>query len=302
MLGLFKKRLKPTWQFTKPNGWIWRALFIGDEYLIGEFRQSGERKASFFLLNAQTGALLWDNFVLTDSHQKPVGDGWWVGMETVYAGLVYFHGYYSPNVPEHLGIWAMEPSQKAIKWVRPDLGYLCISSGKMVALRNVLVEGYAERSFLTLNPLTGEEIDNFGQNAAAANFLRNSAPSLLAEQEVVLSEQIAESSPRFAEIAKLAKDATQGTRVIGAFDVLEHHGQTIIGYHEQTNQMVTNQAGARVLGLNYKLFVLDSKQNVIYSDILGELMSGLLVDGFFVRRNRLYYVKERNTLCAIDLP
>lgn len=301
MLGLFKKRLKPLWQFTKPNGWIWRALFVGDDYLIGEFRQSGARKASFFLLNAQTGALLWDNFILTDAAQKPIGDGWWVGMETVYKGLVYFHGYYSPNVPEHLGIWAIEPSTKTLKWVRPDLGYLCITHGKMVALRNVLVEGYAERSFLSLDPLTGEVIDNFGQNAQEVNRLRDAAPNLLSEQEVNLPEQVAESSPKFREVAALAQDATQASRVIGAFDVLTHQELTLIGYHEQTNQMVTNQAGAKVLGLNYKFFVLDSKKNVIYSDVLGALMSGLLVDGFFVRRNRLYYVKERGTLCAIDL-
>ncbi|MDW8467222.1 MAG: hypothetical protein RML35_13980 [Chloroherpetonaceae bacterium] len=64
---------------------------------------------------------------------------------------------------------------------------------------------------------------------------------------------------------------------------------------------MTNQAGLRVQALNYKLFVLDEKQAIIYEDILGAQMSGLLVDGFFMRQNRLYYVKETNMLCAVEL-
>jgi len=302
MLGLFKKRLKPLWQFSKPNGWIWRALFVGDEYLLCEFRQSNQRKASFFLLNHRTGTLLWDDFILTDMvSQKPIGDGWWVGMETAYKGLVYFHGYYSPNIPEHLGIWAIDPSTRTLKWARPDLGYLCMTDNKMVALRNIMIEGYAERAFLTLDPMTGETLEDFGQDADTVNALRQRAPNLLTEQEVILPEHLTDSSSEFMQAIRLAKTATPSARVIGGMDVLTHQDKIILGYHEQTNQMVSTSAGAKVLGLNYHLFVFDQQRRVLYNDLLGIQMSGLLVDGFFVRHHRLYYVKERNTLFALDL-
>ncbi|MCS7212182.1 MAG: DUF4905 domain-containing protein [Chloroherpetonaceae bacterium] len=301
MLGLFKKRLKPIWQFHKPNGLIWRALFLDPHYLIGEFRERGARKVSFFLLDTETGKLIWDNFVLIDTAAKPVGDGWWVGMETVYRGLVLFHGYYSPNVPEHLGIWAFDPLTKTLRWVRPDVSYLCIVDDQLLAVRNVLVDGYVERAFLSLNPLTGEAIEDFGQNTAAVNALRERAPNLLEEQNITLPEHITEQSPNYAIVAKQAQMQTGAARVVAGFDVLTYQGKTILGYHEQTAQWVTNQAGLRVQALNYKLFVLDEKQAIIYEDILGAQMSGLLVDGFFMRQNRLYYVKETNMLCAVEL-
>lgn len=302
MLGLFKKRLKPLWQFHKPNGLIWRALFLEPSYLIGEFRERNARHTSFFLLDTDAGQLIWDNFVLTDAAARPIGDGWWVGMETVYRGLVLFHGYYSPNVPEHLGIWAFDPLTKTMRWARPDLGYLCIVDDLLVAVRNVLVEGYAERAFLALNPLTGDVVEDFGQNAAAVNTLRERAPNLLQEQNITLPEHITEQSPNFALVAKLAHAHTGAQRVVAGFDVLTYQGKTLLGYHEQTSQWVTSQSGQRVQALNYKLFVLDNKQAIIYEDLLGVQMSGLLVDGFFVRQNRLYYVKDTNILCAIELP
>ncbi|RFM25358.1 MAG: DUF4905 domain-containing protein [Candidatus Thermochlorobacter aerophilum] len=302
MFGLLRKRLKPLWQFGKPHGWIWRALFVGDDYLLCEFRQSTQRKASFFLLDNRTGTLIWDDFILTDTvSQKPIGDGWWVGMETAYHGLVYFHGYYSPNIPEHLGIWAIEPLTRTLKWARPDLGYLCIVHNKMVALRNIMVEGYAERAFLTLDPMTGEMLEDFGQNATTVNALRQQAPSLLAEQEVVLPEHLTDSSSEFMQATNLVRMVAPHARIIGGLDILPHQDKIILGYHEQTNQMVSTPAGTKVLGLNYHLFVFDHQRHVVYSDLLGTQMSGLLVDGFFVRHHRLYYVKERNMLFAIDL-
>ncbi|MDW8467224.1 MAG: hypothetical protein RML35_13990 [Chloroherpetonaceae bacterium] len=53
MLGLFKKRLKPIWQFHKPNGLIWRALFLEPHYLIGEFSRT--RCTQSLFLSARYG-------------------------------------------------------------------------------------------------------------------------------------------------------------------------------------------------------------------------------------------------------
>ncbi|KER10674.1 MAG: hypothetical protein HY22_02275 [[Candidatus Thermochlorobacteriaceae] bacterium GBChlB] len=304
MFDLFKRAPKPKllWQFSSPTHYVWRVMFLDNGLLIGEHRAAKERKVSFFLLDDASGKPLWMNFVLTDSaSQKPIGEGWWVGIETVHRDLFYLHGYYSPSTPEHLGIWAFDAKTKTHKWERQDVGFLCMVGDEMLVYRNILVEGFMERAFLVLDPMTGKEIRKFSADGLLANQMRVSAPNFEQEQGVTLPDKVLPSSNRFAELQAKTKHLFPSAKLVDGLDVITTNEKFIIGFHEQTSNMVKTQSGQPLPALDYTMRVFSNGGDLLFEDKLGKTMSGLLADGFFVRGNKLYYVKERETLCAAAL-
>jgi hypothetical protein len=300
MLSLFKKKLTPKWTFQK-EGYIWRAFFLGSNYLIGEHRAKGKREVSFFLLDTKTGKPLWDNFILRDDSNNPIGEGWWVGIETVYKNLFFLHGYYSPTVPEHHGIWAIDAQTRTITWAKPDLAFLALIEGELLVYHDVTVQGYTERSFQILDAFTGELTRDLDQDLDAAEAFRQNAQDFATEQGVKLPMRHNEHSPEFTALDSFARKITSAKRVLGGYDSLTLlDGNRVLGYHEQTEKIVLNQGGAPVQALDYKLFLLEGEK-IIFSENIGSSMSGFLVDGFFTRSSMLYFVKNDSLLTAIDL-
>lgn len=305
MLGLFKKKLKPKWEFTK-SGNLWRALFLADSNkIIGEHRGQTEKKASFFLLDNETGALVWEDFVLQHSGGpiagKPIGDGWWVGLEGVYKHLAYLHSYEDPSVPEHMGLWALDTHTKTISWERPDTAFISMTrEHKILAYKEVPVDGFAERSFVLLDPLSGKELEDLGKNSAHATLLRDQSFALDESQEVNLPTHYDQKTEGFTDVLETVQKHSNPQRVIAGFDIIHQNDRTILGYHEQTSMLVNTQAGIPVQALNYTVKVIESDK-VVFEDTIGKGMSGLLMDGFFTRNGHLYYVRERDTLCCIEV-
>jgi hypothetical protein len=307
LLSFFKKKISPKWTFQKP-GFIWRALFLerraqpsgeAASFIIGEHRTKGKREASFFLLDTN-GKPVWENFILTDTDSKPVGDGWWVGIEQVYQNLFFIHGYYSPSVPEHRGIWAIDSASKKIVWENVNAAFLCLVGSEILVAEDRLVEGFAERRFFVLDAATGTLVTDLGGDIDAAESLRARSQDFAAAQGVTLPVRYSEQSPQFFRYDAFAKKTVSAKQMVAGYDVIDLGTKTLLGYHEQTDKLVPNQSGAPVKALRYRLFALEG-ETMVYQDTLGESMSGLLIDGFFTRGSTLYYVKNDDTLVAVDL-
>ncbi len=304
MLNLFKKTCSPVWLFHKP-GMIWLSQFLDNGNLIIEHRTGSrratfsERKVSFLLLDALTGQPLWENFMLKDDAGNAIGDGWWVGLELVYENLFYLHSYVAPHIPEHRGLWAFDATSARLVWKHESVSFVSRSGGELLVYRPADSEALAERRYFILDALTGETLR--AVSTAEAHAFRNQSQDLATAQGVTLPTRHDETSPDFERIQSLAEKATSAKNIVAGYDCLELGTTTLLGYHEQTEKTVLTPNGLPVKALTYKLFVL-KEGKPIYHDTLGEAMSGWLVDGFFVRKNRLYYTKHQDTLVALDLP
>lgn len=303
-MGLFKKKLSPAWSFRK-EGAMWMTQFLENGNLIIEHRKGerravlGERKASFLALDARTGKPLWDDFVLADEQGNAIGEGWWVGLELVHRHLFYLHSYVAPRIPEHRGLWALEAQTARLVWKNESVSFVARAGDELLVYRPSDAESFAERRYFVLNALTGETLRDVSTKEADA--FRDAAQDLATAQGVSLPTRHDAFSPDFNRLKTLAEKATNAKHVVAGYDVLERGALVVLGYHEQTNKVVLAQSGAPVKALSYKLFVLE-KGDVIYADALGEAMSGLLTDGFFLRGNRLYFTKNQDSLVALDLP
>jgi outer membrane protein assembly factor BamB len=93
------RTLHKTWTYSA-GSYIWRVLPTSEGLFIGEERDPAARKASFFCLDAANGKVLW--------HHIPLGDGWWTGFAAAAQGVLLLHGYASPDLPQHLKIFAVD--------------------------------------------------------------------------------------------------------------------------------------------------------------------------------------------------
>lgn len=302
MFNLFKKKLTPKWSFQK-SGTIWLSQFFDDgnmliEHRTGAPRGQSDRAVSFLLLDSESGKPLWQDFILRTEQGEAQGEGWWIGLELLYNNLFILHGYVAPRIPEHRGLWAIDKISRKLIWKNESVGYVCRVGEELLVSRPLDGDGFAEREFLVLNANTGFDLRKL-DNAAADDF-RNQADDFAMLQGVILPQRQNEFSPNYNALKLLAQKVSSVKNLVAGIDVIEHDNKTVLGFHEQTEKVVLNQGGAPVKALSYKLLLLENN-NVVYDDTLGEQMSGLLTDGFFLRQNRLYYTKERDTLVAVDL-
>ncbi|MGQ9805026.1 MAG: DUF4905 domain-containing protein [Chlorobiales bacterium] len=303
MLNLFKKKRPPVWSFQK-QGTIWLSQFLENGNLILEHRTGArravlnERKVSFLSLDATTGKPLWENFSLTDEQGIEIGEGWWVGLELVHKNLFYLHGYVAPRIPEHRGLWAFDANSTRLVWKDESIGFVAQVADELLVYRPADNESFAERTYFILNALTGEKLRDV--STAEADKFRDQSQDFATAQGVILPTRHNNFSPDFERIKSIAEKHTSAKHVVAGYDCIVLDSVTLLGYHEQTEKMVLTQSGTPVKALTYTLFVLEDG-NIIYQDMLGEAMSGLLTDGFFVRKNRLYYTKNQDTLVAFDL-
>ncbi|MCS6989851.1 MAG: DUF4905 domain-containing protein [Chloroherpetonaceae bacterium] len=303
MIGLFKPKLSPLWSFRK-EGAMWLSQFLDNGNLIVE-RRVGERRAvlserrvSFFSLDAQTGKPIWDDFMLKDERGNLVGEGWWVGLELTHKHLFYLHGYVAPRIPEHRGLWALDAQTTRLVWKNDAISFVARAGDEFLVYRPIDNDDFAERRYFVLNALTGETLREL--SAKEADAFRNAAIDVATAQGVTLPTRHDAFSPDFNRFKSLAEKATSAKNVVAGYDVIEFGDRLILGYHEQTDKIVLTQSGSPVKALVYKLFVLENGKP-IYADLLGEAMSGLLTDGFFLRANRLYFTKNQNALVALEL-
>ncbi|MDX2129665.1 MAG: DUF4905 domain-containing protein [Chloroherpetonaceae bacterium] len=306
IFSLFKKKLSPKWAFKK-DGFIWKALFLDSGFIAIEHRAKSERKTTFLLLDAETGKAIWQDYTLLvpngPKKGEPIGEGWWVGLEAVKGELIYLHSYFNPSSPEHLGIWAMQARTKELKWALPDFSFLCFTQGKMMAYRESGdAEGFADRNFFMINPETGEIVESLGKDSLITNRIREDAESEAEMQGVELPVPCAPEAKQYQDILSVLKPYMSDKPITGGFELLRSSGKLFFGYHEQTERTVVTQVGLPVKALNYRLKVLDeASEKIQFDDIISTLMSGFLVDGFFVRKGVLYFVRERDTVCAYPL-
>jgi hypothetical protein len=127
----------PAWHYAA-QGTLWQVQVGSSRFLVGEARDEGKKRASFFSVRRKTGEVNWEGV-------NPV-DTWWAGMEGVFREVVLFHGFATPDLPIHRGIFAVDGVTGVLLWSNPDLRFLWCAGG-VVGARSLTGEDPAETLF-----------------------------------------------------------------------------------------------------------------------------------------------------------
>ena len=263
--------LKPKWKFVA-DGIVWRIHFSNSNFIVGEDRNIDKKKTTFFCINATNGAILWKNIVILDD--------WWVGIEKVTDDKIFFHGFGKPDMPEHKKVFMVDLGTGKLIWKNEDYTFYTGNNNFIYVFKDY----FERRVYYKINSSNGEileeitdltdEIIMSTENENIANLIY---PSVLTDLEnFTFQDEI--------------KNITNGEKIVGAIEYVLLDDKIIFNYHKQKDKLLEN-----------KLFIIKKEGKKLFEEIILKESEYPAPDSFFVQNNLLYFIKNRNTLTALNL-
>ena len=282
-LSLFRDgKVKPAWEF-KTSGNLWRILFSDSGRIVGEDREAVKKTVTFFCLNESTGEVLWSGLQLDEP--------WWIGIETIYGGIVYLHEYVKPDLPQHKKIIALDLETGKLLWKNEELQPLFVAEGKLYAAKDF----FEKRVYVELNPTTGEIEREFVEEEGTVDFGRRVEADRL--HDLVFPEVFNEEVAGYSTLASLIRLYCDLLKLAGNIEYIERENLLFFNYHEQ----VGNRASESPRLMNRLKVVNADRKRLIYSEVLNENVLAPTPDSFFLKGRQLFFIKNKNTLVAVRI-
>jgi hypothetical protein len=139
---------------------IYRLIPTDTNKIIIEERDTERKKVYFNCLQTDSGKKIFKNLQLDEP--------FWIGIESVYDDIIFFHKFAKPDLPQHLGIIAFDINTGEKIWEDKNRTFLFIKDDKVYSFQ----QGFENRKYITLNYSTGEVIDELGNDSDSINLLR----------------------------------------------------------------------------------------------------------------------------------
>lgn len=275
-LNVFRRRrnLKPAWVY-QTKGVLWRLVPSDAGVFVGEDRDLGARRASFFCVDRFTGEILWNNV----SFNEP----WWIGIEAVHRDRLFLHGFAQPDMPDHMRILAVDLFTGKMAWMRDDVRFVLVTDESLFASTDT-VNG---RNILELHPQDGSTLGRWNNDPEGMQMARS-------RKQVVL-----ETEPEFP--APIADDEALTfvhkhvgiENTVGPVEILTDNGFYVF------NCLQKDRATERLRNV---LIVVDrTSGEMVFDEILDQNLTGVVPDSFFLLDRKLYFIKDRRVLTAVNL-
>ncbi|OGU69010.1 MAG: hypothetical protein A3H45_15710 [Ignavibacteria bacterium RIFCSPLOWO2_02_FULL_55_14] len=275
---LRRHRLSPAWSYT-PGGVIWRLLVSGDGHIVGEDRDTERKTVRFFCVDGRSGKVLWSNLVFEEQ--------WWVGIEAVHGAVVLIHEFATPDMPDHLGIRAVDIETGRVLWGRRDATYSFAYKDRLYAVR----AGSDSRTFIALDVMSGEVVEEFPKGDDTILPLRSLAVSEVVEGAVEHPHPIgpAEHVDAEAELPMHPKGA------VGDVEMLQVGDRSVVGWY------VTAPFRGDAPRFHQHLVVYSKDRSVEFEALVHDDAKAPLPDTFFAHSGILYFITQDRTLNAMPL-
>ncbi len=271
-----KKQLEASWEFST-NGILWRLIPSSDGYFVGEDRDVDAKTVSFFCLDRLTGAIHWQGLTF----EEP----WWMGIEDVHHGVILFHGYAAPDMPDHRMITAVGCASGRVLWSNRKLQFLLAHGDRVYGAE----ERRDGRSFFAMDLLDGTVVGEPGEEEivrlrAEAERVTVGLPDPVADSEV--PEPIRRVLNRIA----IGEEPASADALSDAGDAF------VVTCHARSGGTVETPLFRQDL-----LVVSKHDGRVLYRDVLVEGAASVVPETFFFIGGMFYYIRERKTLKGLNL-
>ena len=275
---LHRDKLTLAWKYPA-RGSIWRLLSSERGTLILEERDLAAKELRLTSIDADAGTIVWS----TDRFRNR----WWLSIETLHGNILFLHEYATPDMPDHKKVIALNLLDGAQVWSNEEMKFLFAHGQSVYVSRDT----YDGRTFHELDVATGEvlrEVDD-----ATIGALRPAGESSTGIQfPVALTE-----GGNDAQEASAAIRSVVGTRpVAGGVEYIDADGRWLIGWHERITPDDPSSP------LRHRFTIVDkAKQSVLYQDDIDASVKVPIPDLFIRRNDMVYYIKDKNSLCAVRL-
>jgi hypothetical protein len=258
---------------------IWRILISESDKLIIETRDLTTKEVFFNCFFLESGEEIFSNLQLDEKC--------WIGIEGIYKEIIFFHFFPKPDMPHHKGIVAFDIASQRILWHNNDLSFLFTLKDKVYGYQ----QGFEERDFFSLDYLNGEILEELGTEYKVVNSLHAEADSEKNWSAYIYPKIFSEEEENLRG-KKIIYAGIKDIDIEGAVEYNIYDDLLFYNYHLKTNDGKFDN----------KFFSCDlNSGKIILAEILNSKAQTLFADSFFVYKNFLFLLKEKNEVVIYKL-
>ncbi|HMN25346.1 MAG TPA: DUF4905 domain-containing protein [Ignavibacteriaceae bacterium] len=251
---------------------IWRILPTANQKLVIEERDASTKEVFFNCLEIESGKKIFKNFQLDEKN--------WIGIESIFNDIIFFHAYGKPDMPAHKSIIAFDIKSQTILWQNDSYVFSFVFEDKVYCYQ----QRFESRVFFALDYLTGNVIEDFGIDVAIVNELKEKSEKEFYEQNYFFPEYFNRNSSVENEWQKYLSNALTENVIKGEISYLRFKDFLLFNYHEVSKSNT----------LNNIFTVVDlSKNKIILKEILDKSLSSLMPESFFVKDKFLFLIVDK---------
>lgn len=251
---------------------IWRILPTANQKLVIEERDASTKEVFFNCLEIESGKKIFKNFQLDEKN--------WIGIESIFNDIIFFHAYGKPDMPAHKSIIAFDIKSQTILWQNDSYVFSFVFEDKVYCYQ----QRFESRVFFALDYLTGNVIEDFGSDVTIVNELKEKSEKEFYEQNYFFPEYFNRNSSVENEWQKYLSNALTENVIKGEISYLKFKDFLLFNYHEVSKSNT----------LNNIFTVVDlSKNKIILKEILDKSLSSLMPESFFVKDKFLFLIVDK---------
>jgi Domain of unknown function (DUF4905) len=258
---------------------IWRMLISDSDKLILETRDASTKEVFYHCISLTGFEGIFYNFQLEEKC--------WLGIETIYNEVALFHKFPKPDLPGHKEIIALDLVSQKVLWINKELSYLFVANDKVYGFQ----QGFEERYFTSLDYKTGEKLEDLGTDYLLVNDLRSKSENEK-DQNVYLFPRIFSPENEVAEVKNAIETQTKGLNLTGESHYLLYDDLLLFNFHvKEPEGLLTN---------NFVIVDLPGNSTLI-SEVLNYKARALYADSFFIYKELLFVLREKNEVIVYQL-
>jgi hypothetical protein len=257
------------------NKQIWRILPTANQKLVIEERDIKTKEVFFCCLDIESGKKIFKDFQLDEKN--------WIGIESIYKDMIFFHTYGKPDMPAHKSIIAFDMLSQSILWKNDNYVFSFVYDDKVYCFQ----QRFESRVFFALDYLTGNVVEDFGNDSIIINQLKEKSDKKFWEQNYLFPEYFSRNSSVENEYQKYLEQVLENNVIKGNLSYLKVENLLMYNFHEVSK---TNT-------LNNLFVALDlSKNKILLKEYLDKNLVNLMPESFFVRDNYLFLIVDKTKL------
>lgn len=261
----------------KPNKQIWRILVTDDENVVIEKRDTSDKQVYFDCFSLDSNKQLFSNLQLDEK--------FWIGIEKIYKGVIYFHLFAKPDMPGHKEIIAYDIASDKILWRNEDYSYLFLYNDRVYVFKQ-LFEG---RHFYTLDYKTGELVDDLNSDTDKVNSDYDKSRQEEDYSAYTFPEKIDSKDDKTRSILA---DLKSTLAIVGDVEYNIYKQVLMLSYHtKQDDGNMTNHFLAIDMETGKEVL-----NKVLYTDT-----DSFMTDSFFVYRDFLFLLKGKDEIVIYNI-
>lgn len=270
---MFSNSVKKIYSFTN-NREIWRLLPSNSGYLVIEERDSITKEVFFNCIKTNDGEILFTNMQLDEKQ--------WIGIESVYNSIVFFHKYRKPDMPSHKGIFAFDILKKKMIWSNEDLVFQFAKDDRVFAFR----DAFDGRNYYSLNILDGSIVDNMGDNFHLFHQLSEDEMKTDFAKSFKYCERFVPGNTDTETEIHLTSLFTK-KEAAGDVNFLKASEYILLSYHLQNSDGTFDN--------HFEIFD-NQKQKVVLNKTLNKRTAKFIPESFFMMNDLLFLLIEKTKL------